>query len=164
MPGGHAGRQIVELAHLGAGRGQQRLLAAAAAHRAGAQVGDERPGAEDRRVAGAEQVDVDQARQHLGDLLHDRAGERRRAGGAGLARGQQQHRHAGAHRGLEAAAGIGGELERRHDEAAGHRDERPRPPRRLAAGDQMQHRDRLVDVLGLDEARADVLAVPAMQA
>ena len=45
-----ANRQSVEIGHLGARRHEERLLTAAAAHRAGAQVGDERPGTEQDRV------------------------------------------------------------------------------------------------------------------
>ena len=50
--GGHGARQIVEMGHLGAGRAEDRLLAAAPAHGAGAQVRDEGPGAEQAGVPG----------------------------------------------------------------------------------------------------------------
>ena len=107
---------------------------------------------------GTIEIDVDQGGEHLGNLLHDGAGERRGAGRARLTGGQQQDRHAGAHSGFEAAAGVGRELQRRHHEAVGHGHERPRPPALFAARDQVQHRHRLVDVLRLHEAGADVLA------
>ena len=111
-------------------------------------------------MAGRDQVDVGEAGQNLRHFLDHDAGQRRRAGGTGLAGGQKQDRHAGAHGGFQAAAGVLGELERRHHEAAGHADEGARPPGRLAAGHQMQHGDRLIDVLGQDEAGADVFCGP----
>ena len=116
-------------------------------------------------MAGRDAVDVDQARQHLGDLLHDRAGERRRAGGpawpaASSSTGMPARTAASRQRQASSANFSGGTTKQQDMD-----DERPRPPRVLAAGDQMQHRDRLVDVLGLDEAGADMLAwCPAMQA
>ena len=155
---GDARGQVVELPHLGAGGGEQPLLAAAPAHCAGAQIRDEGPGPEDRRRALRDGVDVDQAAQHLGDLLDHSAGQGRRRGGAGLSGGEQQDRHAAAHRRLEAAAGVLDEGHRRHHEAAGHGNEGPGTPLVLAAGDGMQHGQRLLDVRRLDEAGADVLA------
>ena len=58
---------------------------------------------------------------------------------------------------FEAAARVLGEAQRRHHEAARHADEGARPPARLVAGDPVEHRERLVDVLGLHPARSDVL-------
>ena len=139
--GGGAAGEVVVLRDLPARRRQQRLFRAAAGHRAGAQVGDERPQPEDRRMPRHDGVDIDQPGQHLRDFLRQRPGQRRRRGGPGLAGRQQQHRHAAAHREFEVAAGVGGELHRRHDEAVGLRHERPRPPRRLRPGDGVQHRE-----------------------
>ena len=159
-PGRDAGREIVEPAHLRARRHQHRLLPAAPAHRPGAEIGDEGPRAEDRRMSGREGVDVDQSGQHLRHLLHHRAGQRGGAGRARLPRREQQDRHAASHPRLQAAAGILGEAQRRHHEAARHADEGTRPPARLVAGDPVQHRDGFVDVPGLHPARSDVLRGP----
>ncbi len=93
--GGAAG-QPVELVHLGATGSEQRLFARAARHRAGAQIADERPGAENRRVAGADGVDIDHPRQALRHRLSDGPGDGGGGGGAGLSGRQEQHRHAGA--------------------------------------------------------------------
>ena len=127
------------MGHLGAGRHQQGLFAAAAGHGAGSQVGDEGPGAEHGRMSRHDEIDIDQAGQDLGDLLHHRAGQRRRAGRAGLAGGQQQNRHAGPDPGLETAAGVFGKVQRRHHETSRHADEGPLAPLFLAAGKEMQH-------------------------
>ncbi len=154
--GGAAG-QVVEVRHLARRGREQRLLGAAARHGARAQVGDEAPGAEDGRVSRLDRVDVDEPGQHLGHFLRQRAGQRGRSGGAGLAGRQQQHGHAAAHRHFEALAGVGGELHRRHDEAVGLAHERPLAPLLLAAGDHVQHLQRGFDMLGLHPAAADML-------
>ena len=112
-------------------------------------------------MAGLQRVDVDRAGQHLGDGLREAAGERRRAGGTRLARRKQQDRNAARHARLQATTGIEGEAERRHDEAAGHRDEGPGGERPLAAGDHVQHVDRGVHRLGRREGGADMLARPS---
>ena len=155
--GGDAGGQIVELAHLGAGGHQQGLLGTAAGHGTGAQVGDERPGAEDGGRAGLERVDVAQARQHLGHGLDDRARQGGGRGGTGLAGREQQHRHAAGDGDLEPAAGILGEAQGRDDEAAGEADERPGTPSGLAAGHQVEDLKPGIERVAAAETGADML-------
>ncbi len=139
----HAGRnaagQVVEPRHLGAGRHQQRLFAAAAGHGARPQIADEGPGAEDAGVTRADQIDIDEARQHFGGLLHHRARQSRGACRARLAGGQQQDRHALAHAQFQRPAGVFREFQGRHHETAGHADEGAVAPLLLAAGDGVQH-------------------------
>ena len=155
--GGDAGGQVVELAHLRAGGHEQGLLRTAAGHGASAQVRDEGPGAEDRRGAGLERVDVAQSGQHLGHRLHDRSRQGRGRGRPRLARREEQHRHAAGDGDLQAAAGILREAQRRHDEAAGEADEWPGPPRSLAAGHQMEDLEAGIQRVAAAEAGADML-------
>ena len=148
------------VAYLRACGGQQTLLRRAAAHRAGAQVRNEGPGAENRRRAGFDGVDVDQSAEALGPGLGNRAGEKGGPCSSGLTGRQQQHRHAAFHRDAKAFEGVGGELERRNDEAVRLADEWARAPCGLASRDRVQHRKALLEVFGKRPARADVLGCP----
>ena len=75
----HAGRradgEAVEMAHLRAGRGDQRLLARAARHGAGAQIGDEGPRPPDGDGALLDRIHIGEARETFGDRLDDGAGK-----------------------------------------------------------------------------------------
>jgi hypothetical protein len=102
------------------------------------------------KIAGA-------ASQHLGHRLDDRAGERGGRCGARLSRGQKQHRHAAPHADLEDAAGVFGELERRHHEAVRVADEGPRAPGGFAPGEMMEKLQRLLGPRRGDKAAAHVL-------
>ena len=157
---GDAGRQVVELAHLGAGCHQEGLLRTAARHGPGAQVGDEGPGTEDGRGTRLERVDVAQAGQDLGHRLDHRTREGCRRGGAGLAGREQQDRHPARHGDLQPMAGVLGEAQRWDDEAAGQADEGPGAPSRLAAGDEMQDLEAGIQRLAAAEAGADMLGRP----
>ncbi len=57
------------MAHLRAGRGDQRLFARAARHGAGAQVGDERPRSPDGHGARLDRIHIGKAGQAFGDRL-----------------------------------------------------------------------------------------------
>ena len=146
------------VADLGAGGGQQALLGRAPAHRPRAEVGDEGPGAENRRRAGLDRVHVDQPAKALRPGLRHRAGQVGRRRGAGLGRRQQQDGHAALHGYPQAFEGVGCELQRRDDEAVRLADERTGAPRGLAAGDRVQHLEALLEVLVHRPARTDVLA------
>ena len=157
---GRAAGQVVIARHLAAGGREQALFGRPAGHRAGAQVGNEGPCAENGRVAGLHGVDVDHAREAFGHRLHHGAGQRRRRGRARLAGREQQDGHAAAHQRLHHKAALGGEFHRRHDEAVGIGDEGPLAPRRLGAGHHAQHLQPQLRVAGDREGGADMLGRP----
>jgi len=72
------------MAHLGAARGDQGLLARTAGHGPGAQVGHEGPWPPDGNSAWNHAIDIDQAEQAFGNRLNQRARQGGRRGGAGL--------------------------------------------------------------------------------
>ena len=125
-------RQVIEPVHLCAARRQQRLFGRPARHRPGAQIADERPGAEDRRMPRRHRVHIDDARQTFGHRLGDRQGDRRGGRRTRLPGAEQQHRHARPDAGLHRRAAFFGEFHRRHDKTVGVRHERPCPPLVLA--------------------------------
>src|SRR6056297_952385 len=148
--------QPVELVHLGATRGQQRLLARADGHGPRAQVEAEGPRAEDRRVPGADRVDIDKPGQAFGHRLHDGPRHRRGRGGPGHARRQQQNGHAAANAGLHYLAGFGGELHWWDDKTVRIADKGALAPLVLAARDQVQHFQGRADMCGIGERGADM--------
>ncbi len=101
--------------------------------------------------------DVDEARQTLRHGLHYGARDCRRRRRSGHAGRQQEHRHAAADAGFHHQAGFGGEFHRRYDEAIRVAEERPFAPGFLAAGDQMQQVERVVDKGRFGKRRADML-------
>ena len=154
--GGGADSQAVEMSHLRAGRGDQRLFTGAARHGAGSEIGDEGPRPPNGNGARLDCIHIGKPRETFGDGLRDGAGKGRGCGGARLSGGEQQNRHAAAHRHFEAAAGILGEFHRRNDEAVRLRDEWPGPPFLFSARDIVKDLETFGDMLWRHHAGADM--------
>ncbi len=108
-------------------------------------------------MAGLDEVDAGQDRQAFGECLGQRSGQRRRRGGAGLSGGEQVDGHAGVDLGDHRADGVLGVAQRRYDERVVGDAEGSFGEGAGAAEDGVVHVDDLVDVLGLEERRADRL-------
>ena len=67
--------ELVEMAHIGASGGDERLLARAARHGAGPEIGYERPWSPDRHCPGLDGIHIGKPRQALRHCLHHRAGK-----------------------------------------------------------------------------------------